>query len=154
MILLLKLGIVTWILSIAINAFHINVTPLTRNNINLQIISHAQKFNKLSRPADQRKALLRALTTQVLQYGRITTTLAKAKEVRSRVDKMITLAKKGTLHHRRQAYAYIYNKDVVRGMFMLAPEIYKERQGGYCRVVRQIVHRRGDNAKLATIELV
>lgn len=122
--------------------------------MHLDMISHGKKFNKLSRPADQRKALLRALTTQVLRYGRITTTLAKAKEVRSRVDKMITLAKKGSLHHRRQALAYIYDREVVRGMFMFAPELYKDRQGGYCRIIRQLINRRGDNAKLATIELV
>ncbi len=117
-------------------------------------ISHRMGFNRLSRPADQRKALLRALTTEVLRHGRIRTTWVKAKALRKPVDHMITLAKKGTFHHRRQALAYIYDSDVVYHMFKDAPERYKDRQGGYCRVIKEEVPRKGDFAKMATFELV
>ncbi len=67
---------------------------------------------------------------------------------------MITLAKKGTLHHRRQALAFIYDKDLVASLFEQAPERYATRQGGYCRVIKEELPRRGDSAQLAIIELV
>jgi large subunit ribosomal protein L17 len=67
---------------------------------------------------------------------------------------MITLAKKGTLHHRRQALSYIYDKDLVASLFEQAPERYADRQGGYCRVLREDLPRRGDSAEMAIIELV
>lgn len=118
------------------------------------MISHGMGFNRLSRPADQRKALLRGLTTEVIRHGRIRTTLVRAKELRPWVDHMITLAKKGTLHHRRQALSYIYDKDLVASLFEQAPERYAERQGGYCRVIKEELPRRGDSAKMAVIELV
>ncbi|RYH05717.1 50S ribosomal protein L17 [archaeon] len=118
------------------------------------MISHGKGFNKLGLPADQRKALLRGLTTEVIRHGRIRCTLARAKELRSRVDKMITLAKKGTLHHKRQAMAYIYDKNLVASLFEQAPERYADRQGGYCRLIREEERRRGDFAKMAVIELV
>lgn len=66
------------------------------------MISHGKRFRKLSKPADQRKALLRSLTTETIRHGRITTTQARAKEVRKHVDHMIQLAKRGDLHARRQ----------------------------------------------------
>lgn len=118
------------------------------------MISHGHGFNKLSRPADQRKALLRALTTEVIRHGRIKTTLAKAKEARRKVDKMITLAKKGTLHHRRQALAYIYDKSLVGSLFEQAPIRYGTRKGGYTRIIHEPFRRRGDFAKMAVLELV
>ena len=120
----------------------------------LQMISHRMGFNRLSRPADQRKALLRALTTEVIRHGRIRTTEVKAKALRKYVDHMITLAKKGTLHHRRQALSYIYDKDLVASLFEQAPERYATRQGGYCRVIKEELPRRGDSARMAIIELV
>jgi large subunit ribosomal protein L17 len=135
-------------------AFQALPTVIGSHGINLQMISHGMGFNKLNLPADQRKALLRGLTTEVIRHGRIRTTVARAKELRSRVDKMITLAKKGTLHHRRQALAYIYDKDLVASLFDQAPERYADRQGGYCRLIREADTRRGDNAKMAIIELV
>lgn len=120
----------------------------------LNMISHGIKFKRLSRPADQRKALLRGLTTEVIRHGRIRTTLVRAKEMRRFVDHIITLAKKGTLHHRRQALAYIYDKDLVAALFEQAPERYADRQGGYCRVIKEKLPRRGDSAEMAIIELV
>lgn len=111
-------------------------------------------FNKLERPADQRKALLRALTTELLRHGRIRTTIVKAKAMRKPVEHMITLAKKGTLHDRRQALAYIYDKSLVRSLFEQASLRYGDRNGGYCRIIHDLELRRGDNAKMAFIELV
>lgn len=120
----------------------------------IQMISHRMGFNRLSRPHDQRRALLRSLTTEVIRHGRIRTTEVKAKALRKYVDHMITLAKKGTLHHRRQALAFIYDKDLVASLFEQAPERYADRQGGYCRVIKEDLPRRGDSAKMAVIELV
>jgi large subunit ribosomal protein L17 len=126
----------------------------TSKGQNLQMISHRMGFNRLSRPADQRKALLRALTTEVIRHGRIRTTLVKAKALRKYVDHMITLAKRGTLHTRRQALAWIYDKDLVASLFEQVPERYADRQGGYCRVIREELPRRGDSAQMAIVELV
>ena len=125
----------------------------TRTN-QLQMISHGMGFNRLGRPADQRKALLRGLTTEVIRHGRIRTTITRAKAMRKRVDHMITLAKRGTLHTRRQALAYIYDKTLVQKLFLSAQERYGTRNGGYCRVIREKRPRRGDGAKMAIIELV
>lgn len=115
---------------------------------------HGKRVPRLGRPADQRKALLRALTTEVLRHGRITTTLPRAKAVRKYVDKMITLAKDGTLHARRQALGWVYDEDIVRSLFEEAPKRYGDRAGGYTRVKKEIQGRRGDNAPMAVIELV
>lgn len=106
----------------------------------------------LGRPADQRKALLRALTTELIRNGRITTTKVRAKAVRSEAEKMITLAKDGSLSARRQAMGYIYDKQLVHALFEQAPERYGSREGGYTRILRT-VSRRGDNADMAIIEL-
>lgn len=114
---------------------------------------HRCRINKLSKPADQRRALLRALTTELIRHGRITTTLARAKVVRSEVDKMITLAKEGSLAARRQALGYIYDKQLVHALFEQVPTRYGNRQGGYTRILHT-VPRRGDNSKMAIIELV
>ncbi|MCL7049566.1 hypothetical protein MKW94_002473 [Papaver nudicaule] len=114
---------------------------------------HGRKVPKLNRPPDQRKALLRGLTTQLLKHGRIKTTRARASAMRKFVDKMITLAKDGSLHKRRQALGYIYEKQIVHALFAEVPERYGERNGGYTRIIRTLP-RRGDNAPMAYIELV
>jgi large subunit ribosomal protein L17 len=114
---------------------------------------HRCRVPKLGKPADQRKALLRALTTELVRHGRITTTLIRAKAMRSEVEKMVTLAKSGTLSARRQALGYIYDKDLVHALFEQAPERYGARPGGYTRIVRT-VPRRGDNAEMAIIEMM
>jgi large subunit ribosomal protein L17 len=114
---------------------------------------HGCRVPELGRPADQRKALLRALTTQLIRHGQVKTTKARAKAVRSEVDRMITLAKDGSLAARRRALGYLYDKDLVHALFAHAQERYGDRQGGYSRVVRT-VRRRGDNAEMAIIELV
>ncbi|GAA6617492.1 50S ribosomal protein L17 [Scytonema sp. NUACC26] len=114
---------------------------------------HRCKVKQLGKPADQRRALLRALTTEIIRHGKITTTLIRAKVVRAEVDKMITLAKDGSLSARRQALAYVYDKELVKALFEQAPTRYANRQGGYTRILHT-VPRRGDNAQMAIIELV
>ncbi len=110
-------------------------------------------YRKLGRPSDQRKAMLRNLTTSLLEHGKIETTVDRAKEVRRVTEKMITLGKRGDLHARRQALSYITKEDVVTKLFEDVAPKYKDRQGGYTRIYR-IGPRRGDAAELAVIELV
>lgn len=114
---------------------------------------HRCRVKKLSKPSDQRRALLRSLTTELIRHGKITTTLIRAKVLRAEVDKMITLAKDGSLAARRQALGYIYDKQLVHALFEQAPTRYANRQGGYTRILHT-VPRRGDNAEMAIIELV
>lgn len=113
---------------------------------------HGCKVPMLGKPADQRKALLRALTTELIRNGRIQTTKVRAQAVRSEAEKMITLAKDGSLAARRQAMGYIYDKQLVHALFENAPDRYGDRKGGYTRILRT-VRRRGDNAEMAIIEL-
>merc|ERR1719478_1121972 len=117
------------------------------------MIRHGNKLKKLNRPADQRKAMLRSLTTELIRHGRIKTTLIRCKEVRKTADHMVTLAKDGSLHARRQALGYIYDKSLVHALFEAAPERYGDRPGGYTRVLRT-GYRRGDNSEMGCIELV
>ncbi|MEA5519205.1 50S ribosomal protein L17 [Limnoraphis robusta] len=114
---------------------------------------HRCRIPKLGKPADQRKALLRSLATELIRHGRITTTKTRAKAVQSEAEKMITLAKDGSLSARRAAMGYIYDKQLVHALFEAAQDRYGARNGGYTRVVRT-VRRRGDNAEMAIIELV
>ncbi|MFN4279425.1 50S ribosomal protein L17 [Thermosynechococcus sp.] len=114
---------------------------------------HQRRVPQLGLPADQRKALLRALTTELIRHGRITTTKARAKAVRAEAERMITLAKDGSLAARRRALGYLYDKQLVHALFAQARERYGDRNGGYTRILRS-VRRRGDNAELAVIELV
>ncbi|MBW4486619.1 MAG: 50S ribosomal protein L17 [Trichocoleus desertorum ATA4-8-CV12] len=113
---------------------------------------HRCRVHQLGKPADQRRALLRALATEVIRNGRITTTKTRAKAVRSEVEHMITLAKDGSLAARRQAMGYLYDKQLVHALFEQASTRYGDRQGGYTRILRT-VSRRGDNADMAIIEL-
>ena len=114
---------------------------------------HRCRVPQLGLPADQRKALLRALATEVIRHGQITTTKTRAKAVQSEVERMITLAKDGSLAARREALGYLYDKQLVHRLFAQAPERYSNRNGGYTRVLRT-VSRRGDNADMAILELV
>ncbi|MGV8906334.1 MAG: 50S ribosomal protein L17 [Acetobacterium sp.] len=110
-------------------------------------------YRKLGRPSDQRRALLRNLTTALLEHGKIQTTVTRAKEVKRLADKMVTLGKRGDLHARRQAISYITQEIVVKKLFdEIAPK-YNERPGGYTRIYR-VGPRRGDGAEMAIIELV
>ena len=118
-------------------------------------------YRKLGRTSAQRKAMLRDLTTDLIINERIQTTETRAKELRSTVEKMITLGKRGDLHARRQAASYVRNEvaDTENGQSALqklfadiAPR-YQERQGGYTRIMK-IGPRRGDAAPMVIIELV
>ena len=108
---------------------------------------------KLGRTSDQRKAMLRQLTTDLLEKGRIETTFTRAKEVQPVAEKMITLGKQGDLAARRRALSYITKEDVVTKVFTEIAPGYKDRNGGYTRITR-IGPRRGDAAEMAVIELV
>jgi large subunit ribosomal protein L17 len=116
-------------------------------------VRHRWGGRKLGRPGSERKALLRGQSTDLLRYEKIHTTEAKAKELRGAVEHLITLAKLGTLHARRQAYAYVYDKKVVDKLFAEIAPRFKERPGGYTRIIR-LGFRRGDAAPLVQIELV
>ena len=108
---------------------------------------------KLGRPTAHRKSMLRNQTTDLLREGRITTTLTRAKETRRMAEKMITLGKRGDLHARRQALAYIYDEDVVRELFFFFAPKYAERNGGYTRIIK-LGQRQGDTAEMVFLELV
>ena len=108
---------------------------------------------KLGKTTDQRMAMLRQQVTDLLDNGRMETTITRAKEIKPLTEKMITLGKKGALAAYRQALSFITKEDVVHKLFKeIAPE-YAERNGGYTRIVRTGV-RRGDAAETAVIELV
>ncbi len=108
---------------------------------------------KLGRPTDQRMAMLRNLTTSVLENGKIETTVTRAKEVKRLADKMVTLGKKNDLHARRQALSFITKEDVVTKLFEEIAPKYSERNGGYTRIMK-LGPRRGDAAEMAILELV
>ena len=108
---------------------------------------------KLGRPTDQRMAMLRAMTTYLLENGQIKTTISRAKEVAPLAEKMITLAKKNDLAAYRQALAFITKEDVAQKLFDQIGPKYATRDGGYTRVVR-IGPRRGDAAEMAIVQLV
>lgn len=108
---------------------------------------------KLGRATSHRLAMLRAMVTFLLENGRIETTLARAKEVQSKTEKMITLAKENSLHHRRLALAFITKKSVVKKLFDTIAPAYSNVNGGYTRVTK-LGPRRGDAAEMAIIELI
>lgn len=110
-------------------------------------------YRKLGRRSDHRKMLLRNIVTSLLREGRLTTTEPRAKELRRIAEEMITLAKRGDLHARRQALAYLLDEDVVTKLFREIGPRYAGRQGGYTRLVK-IGYRRGDGAPLVMVELV
>jgi len=111
------------------------------------------KNRKLGRTSDQRKAMLRAMVTYLLENGQIKTTFTRAKEVAPVAEKMITLAKTNTLASYRQALSFITKEDVAKKLFDEIGPKYVNRNGGYTRVVR-IGPRRGDAAEMAIIQLV
>ena len=108
---------------------------------------------KLGRTTDHRMAMLRAMVTFLLENGKIETTVTRAKEVGPIAEKMITLGKKGTLAARRQVMAFVTKEDVVVKLFDEIAPSYKDRNGGYTRIIKT-GPRRGDAAEMAIIELV
>ena len=108
---------------------------------------------KLGKRTDQRKAMLRAMVTYLLENGQIKTTLARAKEVAPLTEKMITLSKKNDLAAYREALAFITKEDVAHKLFTEMNQKYMSRDGGYTRIVR-MGPRKGDAAEMAIIQLV
>ena len=110
-------------------------------------------YRKLGRPSAHRKSMLRNLVTDLFREGRIQTTDCRAKEARREAEKLITLAKRGDLHARRQALAYVFDETVVTKLFEEIAPKYEDRNGGYTRIIK-IGPRRGDAAEMAIIRLV
>ena len=108
---------------------------------------------RLGRTSSHRLAMMRNMVTSLIEHERIETTSAKAKELRLEADKMITLAKKGDLHARRQALAFIRDKDVVYKLFEEIKNRYLDRNGGYTKISK-LRYRLGDAAPISVIELV
>ncbi len=108
---------------------------------------------KLGKPTDQRMAMLRAMTTYLLEHGQVKTTVSRAKEVAPMAEKMITLAKRNDLAAYRQALSFLTKEDVAHKLFSETAQKYQSRDGGYTRVVR-MGPRRGDAAEMAIVELV
>ncbi len=114
---------------------------------------HRKSGRKLGRTSSHREAMFRNMVTSLFEHERIVTTAEKAKELRPIAEKMITLAKRGDLHARRQAQGYIRRKDIVAKLFDTIGEQFSDRSGGYTRILRTGV-RPGDSASMAIIELV
>ncbi len=114
---------------------------------------HRKGPRKLNRTSSHRKAMFANMATSLIKHEQIVTTLPKAKELRSVVDKLITLGKRGDLHARRQALSTIKDRALVEKMFSTLAERYAERPGGYTRVLKA-GFRHGDSAPMAIIELV
>lgn len=111
------------------------------------------EYRKLGRPTSHRNLMLRNQVTSLLKNGRIETTVTRAKETRKLAEKMITLAKRGDLHARRQVLAFVTEETVVKRLFDEIAPNYKERNGGYTRLI-QTGPRRGDAAPMCKLELV
>ena len=114
---------------------------------------HRNKGRQLSRTSSHREALLRNMATSLFRHGRISTTVAKAKELRPFAERLITLAKRGDLHSRRLAGRKIADQEVLFALFSNIGPRFAERPGGYTRVLK-VGHRAGDGAETAIIELV
>jgi len=114
---------------------------------------HRVAGRKLSRHTQHRELMFRNMLVSLLQHERIKTTLAKGKELRSWADKIITLGKKGTVHARRQAFARLRDKGIVKKLFDVIAPKFKDREGGYTRVYK-LGWRQGDGAPLSLVELV
>jgi large subunit ribosomal protein L17 len=116
-------------------------------------VRHARAGKKLGRDSAHRKALYSNLAGALIEHGRIKTTVTKAKAVKPHVEHMITLGRRGDLHARRQATAFLRSRDVVHKLFADVAPLFKDRPGGYTRIIK-IGTRPGDSAEMAYIELV
>ncbi len=114
---------------------------------------HRKAHRKLNRTHTHRKAMLSNMAVALIKHEQITTTLPKAKELRPYTEKLVTLGKRGDLHARRQAFAKLPEEGAVRKLFDTLAERYKEREGGYIRIIKA-GYRYGDAAPMAIIEFV
>ena len=115
---------------------------------------HLKAGNRLGVTTAHRLAMMRNMVTSIIEIGQITCTLARAKEVRKPLEKMIGLGKRGTLHSRRQALRFVKSKEAMAQLFGDLAERYKERDGGYCRIIKLGKKRLGDNSEMAIIQLL
>jgi large subunit ribosomal protein L17 len=113
---------------------------------------HLNSGRKLNRSSAHRKALFRNLVTSLIEHEHVRTTDAKAKELRRIADRMVTLGKRGSLHARRQAAAYVRTRSAVTKLFDEVAARFRERPGGYTRIIK-LGHRHGDAAPMSMIEL-
>jgi large subunit ribosomal protein L17 len=116
-------------------------------------VRHARTGKKLGRDSAHRKALYSNLAGALIEHGRIKTTVTKAKAVKPMAEQMITLGRRGDLHARRQATAFLRSRDVVHKLFAEVAPLFKDRPGGYTRIVK-LGPRPGDSAEMAYLELV
>lgn len=114
---------------------------------------HLKRTAKLGRTSEHRNAMLANLVCSLIKHKRVTTTLAKAKAARPVAEKMVTLGKKGTLHHRRLAAARLHQEDAAKILFKEIAPAFKDRQGGYTRIIK-MNQRIGDSAQRAILEWV
>jgi large subunit ribosomal protein L17 len=114
---------------------------------------HRKKGNRLGRDAAHRLAMTRNLVTSLFRHGRVETTHARARHIRPFAEKLVTLAKRGDLHARRQAARYVNSPEVLQGLFSYWAGVYADRNGGYTRVMRG-GFRHGDGAEIAYLELI
>ena len=115
---------------------------------------HLKAGNRLGVTTAHRLAMMRNMVTSIIENGQITCTLARAKEVRKPLEKMIGLGKRGTLHSRRQALRFVKSKEAMIQLFGDLAERYKDRDGGYCRIIKLGKNRLGDNSEMAIIQLL
>jgi large subunit ribosomal protein L17 len=114
---------------------------------------HGKAGRKLGRTSSHKEAMFRNMVTSLIKHERIRTTDSKAKEVRKLAEKMITLGKKGNLHARRQALAFVRDKALVSKLFGELMERYRQRAGGYTRIIK-VGYRFGDNAPVSILEFI
>ncbi len=149
-------GYVTFLLTHTLAVSRIPGARTNLNEISQREVGGVLKMaqnRKLGKTSDQRRAMLRAMTTYLLENGQIKTTYARAKEVAPIAEKMITLAKKNNLASYRQVLSYITKEDVAKKLFDEIGPKYADRNGGYTRVLK-MGPRRGDAAEMAIIQLV
>ena len=114
---------------------------------------HKKKGNHLGRTSSHKKALMRNMAAQLFEHKEIKTTDAKAKELRGYAERLITYGKKGSVHHRRLAFKFLQNKDIVTSLFEEIAPSYEARNGGYTRIIK-LGKRKGDGASVSIIQLV
>ncbi len=114
---------------------------------------HRNSNRKLSRPTDQRLAMLRSIVRSLFIHGRVETSVHRAKEARKMAEKLITFAKYGTIQSRRKVFDVMRDRDLIKRMFAELPVRFEGRAGGYTRIVKVAAHT-GDNAPMAVLELV
>ena len=115
---------------------------------------HLKAGNRLGVTTAHRRAMMRNMVTSILENGQVTCTLARAKAVRKPLEKMISWGKQGDLHARRQALRFVKSKEAMSQLFEDLAERYKDRQGGYCRIIKLGKNRLGDNSEMAIVQLL